>query len=300
MAQPTNEQLERRMVDILSFMFLFRFVTSKDLGVLGSSFLGVNDMRATLHLLLKRKWIASFKITEPIKTVGYYLQMDGLAKLPEAYSGYRYYFAPTRYKRSTFYHLAGIIEVFLLVKKIAPKGAFWLSEWMVRQRKIRGIKDKILTRQLAWRKKGVYGGRLPDGLFVVSKKARIAIEYESTLKNNDNWERMIKGLEDCLRLKEKIELATLDAELKRDFEAVLFVFNDQRTFISYLRKFDKSSKVGTEGTLDFGPLKGPVSLKRYFLGTLDELKKGHVFRTNGGRIAVSEMFNFVENGAADN
>ena len=298
--QPTDDQLERRLVDVLSFMFLFKFVTNKDLGILGSSLLGVNDMRATLHLLLKRKWIASFKITIPVQAVGYYLLKDGLAKLPEAYLGYQYFFFPTRYKRSTFYHLAGVIEVFLMIKKMAPKGAFWLSEWMVRQRKVRGIKDKILTRQLAWRKKGVYGGRLPDGLFVISKKARIAIEYESTRKNNDNWERMIKGLEDGLRLKEKIELATLDTELKRDFEAVLFVFNDQISFISYLRKFGKSSKVETEGTLDFGLLKGPVSLKRYFLGTLDELKKGHVFRTNGGRIAISEMFNFVESGAVNN
>ena len=113
--RPTDEQLERRLVDVMSFMFLFRFVTNKDLGILGSSLLGVNDMRATLHLLLKRKWIASFKITIPVQAVGYYLLKDGLAKLPEAYLGYQYFFFPTRYKRSTFYHLAGVIvNCFLL------------------------------------------------------------------------------------------------------------------------------------------------------------------------------------------
>ena len=292
MGQITNEQRERRTLFVLSFIFLFRFVTVKDLSLLGASFLGINDMRGMVQMLIKNKYIKSFKVDKPVKTVGYYLLDDGLAKLPKSLLEYEYFFYPKRYKPSTFYHVAGIIEVFLSVQKLAPKGAYWVSEWMVRQKKIKDIEKKVLSRQLGWRKKGVYGGRLPDGLFVVGKKARIAIEYESTEKSSYHWERMINSLENGLRLEEKLDLVTLDSPVKRDFEAVLFVFDDHQTFISYLRRFDKYSKNGD------GVVNESVSLKRYFLCTLDELKKGNVFRAKGEKIGVSDMFGFVENGGS--
>ncbi len=294
----TQDQREQRINIVLSFIFLFRFVTLRDLSLLGSTLLGIK-MRRTIEYLLKNKLISSFEVYDPIRTTGYYLLEDGLIKLPKALLEYKYYFYPARYKPSIFSHGEGIIKVFLLVQKMAPKG-YWMSEWMVRQDKIKILGKKTLEGKLGWRKKGVLGGRLPDGMFVVGKKARIAIEYEKTLKNANNWARMIRNLEYGLRDREKIDLVTKDIITGRDFEAVLFVFNDYQTFTSYLRKLDNYSRSGGEEMLELGSLNDTISPKRYFLSTLDELKKGHVFRIKGERVGISEMFNFVENGAANN
>ena len=295
----TQEQRERRINLILSFIFLFRFVTKRDLRLFGSALLGIKYMRRTMQYILKNKLIKGFNIKAPVITTGYYLLESGLAKLPKSLLEYKYYFIPARYKPYIFPHLAGILEVFLIVQKIAVKG-YWISEWMIRQDKIKATGKKGLAGNLGWRRKGLLRGRLPDGMFVLGKKARITVEYELTLKNNYDWESMIRNLEYGLREREKIDLVTKDIVTGRDFEAVLFVFNEDQTFTSYLRKFDKYARNGKEEMLELGTLNETISLKRYFLSTLEELKKGHVFRTKGGKVSLSEMFNFVESGAANN
>jgi len=294
----TQEQRERKINLILSFIFLFRFVTARDLSLLGSTILGIN-MRRTTEYLLRNGLIGSFEVYDPVRTTGYYLFKEGLARLPKSLLEYEYSFFPARYKSSMFWHGEGVIKVFLMVQKMAPKG-YWMSEWMVRQDKVKIVGQKAMGGKLRWRKKGVLEGRLPDGMFVVGKKARIAIEYEKTLKNANNWKRMIRDLEYGLKEREKIDLVTKDIVRGRNFEAVLFVFNEQQTFIRYLGKFDKYSRISNEEMLELGAINETINLKRYFLSTLDELKKGHVFRTKGGKISLSEMFNFVENGTANN
>ena len=294
----TQEQRVRRINLILSFIFLFRFVTARDLSLLCSTILGIN-MRRIAEYLLKNGFIGSFEIYDPVRTTGYYLLKEGLARLPKSLLEYDYYFFPARYKSSMFWHGEGVIRAFLIFQKTAPKG-YWMSEWMVRQDKVKIVGKKAMGGRLRWRKKGVLGGRLPDGMFVVGKKARIAIEYEKTLKNTNNWERMIRDLEYGLKEREKIDLVTKDIVKGRNFEAVLFVFNEQQTFITYLKKFDKYSRTGKEEMLELGSLNETISLKRYFLSTLEELKKGHVFRINGEKINLSEVFNFVETVAANN
>ena len=295
----TKDQREQRMLFVLSFIFLFRFVAVRELNLLGSILLGVNDMRRTIESLLRNRLIKDFEITSPVKTTGYYLLEEGLVKLPKPLLEYKYFFFPTRYKPSIFAHGAGVIQVFFAIQKLAAKG-YWVSEWMIRQDKIKTVGKKAVAVNFGWRKKGVLNGRMPDGMFVVGKKARVAIEFESTLKNNYDWEGMIRNLEYGLRAREKVDLVTKDIVTGRDFEAVLFVFYDNQTFTSYLRKFDRYSRIGKGEMLDLGILNEAISLKRYFLSTLDELKKGHVFRTKGEKVILSEMFNFVETMAATN
>jgi len=295
----TQAQRERRINLILSFIFLFRFVTKRDLRLLGSSLLRVKYMRRTMDYILKNKLIKGFNIKAPGITTGYYLLENGLAKLPKSLLEYKYYFEPARYKPYIFPHLAGILEVFLIVQKTAVKG-YWISEWMIRQDKIKAVGKKALTGNLGWRRKGLLRGRLPDGLFVIDKKARIAIEYELSLKNNYGWQVMIRDLEYGLREREKIDLVTKEIVTGRDFEAVLFVFNEDQIFSNYLKRFDKYSKIGKGEMLEMGSLNEAVSSKRYFLSTMDELKKGHVFKIKGEKISLSELFIFVESGTANN
>ena len=150
----------------------------------------------------------------------------------------------------------------LIVKEPGAQGCFWLTEWMVRQDKIRGIVGPVKD-GLAWKK---LIGRLPDGLFVLNKLSRIAIEYEKNSKSYQNWVEMIKYIERSFRVEKKVDLVTLDLDKKRSFESVLFVFNKKEVFTSYLERFYKCLVAKNKDVL--------VSSKRYFLTTLDELKRG--------------------------
>ena len=48
----TKAERDRRIGKVLSFIFLFRYVTAKDLNSLGATLLGVNDMRRTIKYFL--------------------------------------------------------------------------------------------------------------------------------------------------------------------------------------------------------------------------------------------------------
>ena len=217
----TDEQRDRRIVNALSFIYFFRYVTVKDLNLFGSTFLEVSNMRRTIEHLVKHKMIKNFDIPSPIKTVGYYILdggMDRLSAVKSPLLDYKYEFWPTRYKPTTYWHETGVRETCLWLKMAYNKG-YWLTEWMLRQRRVKASGNN--GKKLAWRKKGVYGGRLPDGLFVVGKKARIAIEYESNSKNYQDWIHMIDDLQYAMNEKKKLDLDTLDMVFKKDFEAVL-------------------------------------------------------------------------------
>ena len=53
--QIAQDQRERRINLILSFIFLFRFVTKRDLRLFGSALLRVKYMRRTMQYILKNK-----------------------------------------------------------------------------------------------------------------------------------------------------------------------------------------------------------------------------------------------------
>ena len=94
--------------------------------------------------------------------------------------------------QGTFFHDAGVREAFLGVQKGATKG-YWISEWMIRQD---NVKARGRTgRGLGWRQKSVLRGRLPDGMFVIGQKARIAVEYEDVRRNVTAWVEIIRDLE---------------------------------------------------------------------------------------------------------
>ena len=270
----TDKQRDQRITSVLSFIFLFRFVTAIDLDLVGSALLGFS-MRRIIEYLLKYKLIKSFGISNPVITTGYYLSEDGLAKLPDIIQKYKYSFWPARYKDSTFYHERGIIETCVWVHKWAGKGR-WFSEWMIRQDRIKASGSK--GKGLGWRKRSVLDGRVPDGLFVIEKGARIAIEFESTRKNRKDWERMISNLEYGMKARQKVNLTTMDLEFRRDFEAVLFIFQENSTFELYRKRFDEYSKPGENGSGRGLMLEGGIKYPHcFFLTTMEHLKNGNVF-----------------------
>ena len=276
MPKTTQEQIESRSIFIISFIFLFRYVTDRDLRLLGK-YINVPFIRSTVLILLKKDLIASFDIQEPFKSNGYFLTVNGLFKVPKVLLQYEYFFSPIRYNSNMALHSEGVIEVCLLLKRQGPKTAVWLTEWMVRQDKIRVVAGPVKNGQ-AWKK---LIGRSPDGLFSLNKLSRVAIEYEKNSKSPQNWIEMIKYIERSFRIEKKVDLATLDLDKKRAFESVLFVFNKKEVFTSYLERFNKYIVSKKEDLI--------VSHKRYFLTTLEDLRNGYVFRLLDGGGYVSRF-----------
>jgi len=277
----TEEERNRRINKVLSFIFLFRFVTVRDLNLLGSTLLEANDMRRTIKSLLSHKLIKAFDISDPVKIRAFYLTDDGLAKLPKAILEYKYSFWPARYRPGTFFHDAGVRVAFLGVQKAATKG-YWISEWMIRQDNVKA--QGRTGRGLGWRQKSVLRGRLPEGMFVIGQKTRIAVEYEDVRRNVTAWVEIIRDLEYRMQAK---AIGT-----GRDFEAVLFVFGDKPTFSIYCKRFDECLKFGKVGGQE---IKKPINPQRFFFTTLDGLKEGKLYRAGGEEKSFKELFSFVEN-----
>jgi hypothetical protein len=284
----TKEERDRRIGKVLSFIFLFRYVTAKDLNLLGSTLLDVNDMRRTIKYFLSNKLIKAFDISDPVKTTGFYLTEDGLAKVPKALLEYKYSFWPARYRPGTFFHDSGVIGAFLGIQNGATKGR-WISEWMIRQDHVKA--RGRAGRGLGLRHKSVLRGRLPDGMFVIGQKARIAVEYEDVRRNVTAWVEIIRDLEYRMKAKVSIDLPAKDGGTGSDFEAVLFVFGDKATFSIYCKRFDECLKFGKVGGQE---IKEAVNPKRFFFTTLDELKEGKLYRAGGEENSFKELFSFVE------
>jgi len=285
----TKTQREQRIMGVLSYIFLFRFVMVKDLNFLGCTLLDIKDMRRTIEYLLKHKLMNSFAVCTPIKTTGYYLSDAGLNRLPKALLEYKYSFYPAWYRPGRFWHDAGVTEVCLWIQKMAARG-YWISEWMIRQDRAKAIGKKTVVGLPGGRKKSVSRGRLPDGFFVVCKGVRIAVEFESTRKNVHAWVDMIRDLEYGLKVQEKVDPDTNDIVTGRDFEAVLFVFKENNTLSVYRKRF--SVNAGREENYS----NAVVSRHRFFLTTLDGLKNGRVY-SSSGEISLAEFFRFVEHEA---
>lgn len=253
------EDRQQRTIAVLGFIYLFRFVTVRDINLLGSILLGVKDMRRTIDYFLKRKLINSFDVSTPTKARAFYLLDKGLKLIPKSLLQYEYSFHPLWYKSGSFWHNSGVLEVCLWFQKLTTQG-YWISEWMIRQ-----ARAKTLGMNTAEaRKKIIFRRRLPDGFFVVNKRVKIAVEYESTRKNIPDWADMIRDLEYGLKDREKIDPDTDSIVTGRDFEAVLFVFKEKHTFEVYRKRFYTYSRV-------------VLSPHCYFLTTLDCLKNGKVF-----------------------
>jgi len=282
MPKTTREQIENRSIVVLSFIFLFRYVTQRDLNLLGNN-INISFMRPTIQWLLKNKLIAPFKIQEPFKTTGHFLTSGGLARIPQVLLQYEYRFTPTLYASNLAFHSEGIIEICLLLKRQQPNAAYWLSEWMFRQDKTFGM-DGSKEGGLKWKN---LAGRWPDGLFVLNKFSRIAIEYEKSSKSYQNWIEIIKGLELSFELKERKGRNTYGVDKTRDYESVLFVFNDKKVFNSYLIRLH--NPVVSKNRLSREKEAMDVSFKRYFLTTLEDLRNGYVFRPLPGGGPVSRF-----------
>ena len=287
----TKNEREHRTGQILSFIFLFRFVTFRDLNSLGSDILDVNNMRRTIKYLLDNKLIKEFEISGPVKTRAYYLTDPGLAQLPDSLLAYKYSFWPARYRHGTFLHDAGVRKSFLGIQKTATKG-YWISDWMIRQDKVKA-KGKA-ARGLGWRHKSVLRGRLPDVMFIVGKTARIAVEYEDVRRNPTAWVDMIRDLEYRMKGRGKAHFTNQDIEIDSDFEAVLFVFGNKKTLSVYSKRLDDCVKFGKVGGQVVSVLKEFVTPERFYFTTLDELKEGKVYRAGGEENSLEDLFNFVQ------
>ena len=132
----TNKEREQRINAVLGFIFLFKYVTARDLNMLGSTLLGINDMRRTIEYLVRHKYIKNFSVSTPVKTTGFYLLDAGLNKVPNSLMEYEYSFYPVWYKPGKYWHDSGIIEACLLIQKLTNRG-YWVSEWMIRQTRAR-------------------------------------------------------------------------------------------------------------------------------------------------------------------
>ncbi len=289
----TKIQREQRVIAVISYIFLFRFVMVKDLNFLGCTLMNIKDMRRTIEYLLKYKLIGSFVVCTPIKTTGYYLLPAGLSRLPKSLLDYKYAFYPVWYRPGKFWHDSGVSEACLLIMKLAGKG-YWISEWMIRQDRGRALGKKMVVGLSGGRKKSVSRGRLPDGFFVVCKGGRIAVEFESNRKNVHAWVDMIRDLEYGLNVKEKINPDTNEIVTGRDFEAVLFVFQDDNTFAVYQKRFVEYSRSSINMVANEGIRSESVANSRhFFLTTLDGLKKGIIF-DGKEKVEIGDLFRFVE------
>ena len=291
----TKNQREQRVMAVLSYIFLFRFVMVKDLNFLGCTLMNIKDMRRTIEYLLKHKLIGSFAVCTPVKTTGFYLLEAGLSRLPKSLLAYKYSFYPVWYRPGKFWHDSGVSEVCLWIQKLAGKG-YWISEWMIRQDRGRSVGKKGVVGLPGGRTKSVSRGRLPDGFFVVCMGGRIAVEFESTRKNVHAWVDMVRDLEYGLKVQEKINPDTNEIVTGRDFEAVLFVFTDNKTLAVYRKRFDEYSKVSINLIAEDGHVQAVKNPGHFFLTTLDGLKKGIALGARG-EIEIGDLFKFVENEA---
>jgi len=267
-----TEEREQRIVAVLGFIFLFKFVTTRDLNLLGSTLLGINDMRRTIGYLKRHKLINNFHVSTPTRTSGFYLMDDGLKHIPKSLLQFNYFFYPVRFKPGSFWHNSGVLEVCIWIQKLTTQG-YWISEWMIRQGRALEVGKKQVGVSGA-KNKATFRKRLPDGFFVVNKGIKIAIEYESTRKNIHDWADMIRDLEYGLKDREKIDPDTDTIVTGRDFEAVLFVFEQKNTFEVYRNRFVEYSNFRHGGR---NHERVVISPHCFFLTTLDCLKNGKVF-----------------------
>jgi len=284
----TKKQRAHRIGNVLSFIFLFRFVTVKHLNLFSATRLDVNDIRRTIEYLVNHKLIKGFKISNPVKTTGYYLLDRGLARLPDSLLQYKYSFWPVRFRLGTFEHDKGLVEAFIWIQKAATKG-YWISEWMIRQDKVKASGKTGMG--LGVHQRSVLRGRMPDGMFVVGQKVRIAVEFEDTRRNVTAWAELVRDLEYRMKASKKIDPGTSDIVTGRDFEAVLFVFKDKQTFSIYRKRFNsclESGKVGGQKIKETNP-------HRFFFATLDHLKEAKVYGAGLEETTLKDLFSFVEN-----
>ena len=271
----TNGKREQRIISVLGFIFLFRSVMVKDLDLLGSTVLGITNMRRTIEYLKKRKLIDNFAICTPAKTTGYWLLEAGLRRLPDNLLKHGYKFSPAWFRPGRLLHDSGVIEVCLLFQKLVDEG-HWISEWMIRKDRMRKAGKRVLAGAHGTIMKSAARGRLPDGFFQVGT-VKIAVEFEATRKNIHAWADMIRDLEYGLNDRKKIDPVTDLIVVGRDFEAVLFVFNENVTFELYRKRFDEYSSLGQGGPGVKRHEKVVLSPHCYFLTTLEKLKEGVVY-----------------------
>lgn len=300
MAGIKDSQREERIIQVLGFIFLFKVVMVKDLDLLGSSVLGINSMRRTVEYLKRRKMIDRFVTSTPMKTSGYWLLEAGLKRLPKSLLRYDYKFAPAWFSPGRLVHNSGVIEVCLLCQRLVNYG-HWVSEWMIRQDRIKRAGQKIVTGSHGRIVKSAARGRLPDGFFVVTTGVKIAVEFEATRKNIHDWADMIRDLEYGLNDRKKIDPDTNSIVTGKDFEAVLFVFNEDVTMRLYRKRFDEYSSARQGAGVHKKRELVVLSPQCFFLTTLDELKKGKVY--SGMReinfIAFLEIVKSLHHGAVN-
>ena len=167
----TKEEQANRTRQLLSFIFIFRYATRKEMDMFIKSTEGLLYPHRIIETCLSQSYIKRY-YKSLFKRYIYYLSDEGKGLLYNYEPYIEYYKFDQRYAAlNTYEHHSFLVETFfMLKKKVEMKD--WISEWVLRIGKSR------------WEK-------YPDGQITLASGLKIAVEAETSYKNVSDWKDFI-------------------------------------------------------------------------------------------------------------
>jgi len=166
------EQRNRRINQLLRFIFTFRYATRKQLDMLVKFDTNLVSSQWSIKRVLKEGLIANYYEPSFNKKI-YYLTEKGkkFIRLDEAYIK-DYHFEKRYAGINTFEHHNMLVDTYFFLKSHIDIER-WICEWVLRIGRDR--RDKV-----------------PDGLVVFPGGLRIALEVETSYKSLDAWKTVVE------------------------------------------------------------------------------------------------------------
>jgi len=166
----TRKEQDRRLKQLLGFIFIFRYATRKQLDMFVKSTAKLLFPRRIIEFSLTEGYISAYKDSN-FSTKIYHLTKKGKDFISNGEFSIKHYHFEKRHAGSNnFVHHNKLVETyFQLNRHLEIKK--WLCEWVLRV--------------------GMDTGRLPDAAIILHCGTKIALEVETSYKGLDAWEAIV-------------------------------------------------------------------------------------------------------------